>query len=340
MYIRNECFFGYIPEKFRSKLIESYKTPYSTIEYSQSFYDEESLNCFSISEAGILIHVIIFTIDKKHKTVNILNRVFEIEPKYLIYFSNFIFNSKLQIDKIQVNHLINPIIRKQILPSVCKSFDEDYILQLPASNKEYLSCLSPNMRRHSKNYISKIERTFGSYDFHIYEKTKATEEKIKRIIEMNHLRMASKNIISGIDDNYTNKIIKFVRNFGFISVLEINDKIVAGLISYSIKDNYFVEELSSDPNFDRFNVGHTCLFLTIQECIERTGNKFHLLWGNNPYKHRFMAERVQLFSVTVFRTNFIKQKYKLKYKLLSFFTLTMFFKLIKRKIKKFFLKNN
>jgi len=340
MYIRNECFFGYIPEKFRSKLIESYKTPYSTIEYSQSFYDEESLNCFSICDASTLIHIIIFTIDKRHKTVNVLNRVFEIEPKYLIYFSRFIFNSKLQIDKIRVNHLMNPINSKQILPFVCKPFDEDYILKLPASNSEYLLSLSTNMRRHSKNYISKIEKTFGSYDFHVYEKTNASEQKIKRIIEMNHLRMASKNIISGLDDNYTKKIIKFVRDFGFISVLEINDQIVAGLISYSIQDNYFVEELSCEPLFDKFNVGHTCLFLTIQECIERKGNEFHLLWGNNPYKHRFMAERVQLFSVTVFRTNLIKQQYKLRYEIFPLLNFTIVIKMIKRKIKKYIFNND
>jgi len=196
------------------------------------------------------------------------------------------------------------------------------------------------MRRHSKNYISKIEKTFGSYDFHVYEKTNASEQKIKRIIEMNHLRMASKNIISGLDDNYTKKIIKFVRDFGFISVLEINDQIVAGLISYSIQDNYFVEELSCEPLFDKFNVGHTCLFLTIQECIERKGNEFHLLWGNNPYKHRFMAERVQLFSVTVFRTNLIKQQYKLRYEIFPLLNFTIVIKMIKRKIKKYIFNND
>jgi CelD/BcsL family acetyltransferase involved in cellulose biosynthesis len=189
------------------------------------------------------------------------------------------------------------------------------------------------MRRHTKNYISKILRTFGIYSLKIYERDKIPESIIYRIIEMNHLRMNDKNIVSGIDSSYAKKIVKFVRDFGFISVLEINGEIVAGLITYLIKNNYFVEEISSDPKFDQYNVGHTCLFLTIQDCIERNGNEFHLLWGNNPYKQRFLAERFQLYSVTLFRSNILKYKFKLVNELLQKLSFKYIFKFLKRKIK-------
>lgn len=240
----------------------------------------------------------------------------------------------MNIDKIQVNHLTKPHLNKNSFPYICKPFDEDYILKLPISNTEYLSRLSTNMRRHTKNYISKIERTFGHYLFCIFENEEVSEEVIDRIIEMNHLRMNAKNIVSGIDKSYTEKIKSFVRYSGFVSVLKINGEIVAGLISYSIKNNYFVEEISSDPEYDAYNVGHTCLFHTIQNCIDRNGNEFHLLWGNNAYKKRFLAERLQLYSVIVFRTNLLKQKYNLIQEYLPCFSFKYFSKLVRRNLKK------
>jgi hypothetical protein len=333
MSLRHECYFGAIPEKFKTQLVELYKTPYCTTEYIKSFCGVRQLNCFSIHDELNLIHLILFTIDQQQQSVSILNRVFEFDIKYLNIFSNYIFNAKLHINKIQVNHLTKPILNENYFPFICRPFDEDYIIKLPVSDCEYLTRLSPNMRRHTKNYISKIERAFGSYSFSVFEKKDVTEDLINKIIEMNHLRMNAKNIVSGIDRIYAEKIMEFVGYFGFISILELKGEIVAGLISYSIKNNYFVEELSSDPFYDSYNVGHTCLYLTIQECIKKSGNEFHLLWGNNPYKKRFLAERYQLYSVTTFRTIFIKFKCVLVLEIFPCLSSKYILKLCKRKVK-------
>ncbi|MDR3704382.1 MAG: GNAT family N-acetyltransferase [Paludibacteraceae bacterium] len=334
MNLKYKCYWGEIPEEFSLWLINRYKTPYCTVEYNRLFCETISLNCFSIYDDDTLVHLIIFGFEPQYKKINILNRVFELDIEYLNLFSNYIFNTKLQIDKIQINHLINPLLYNHLFPSICTLFDEDYVIKLPGSTSEYISRLSSNMRRHTKNYISKIERTFGNYSFNIFEKDDVSEEIINKIVKMNHLRMNAKNIVSGIDQSYANKIIRFAQNFGFISVFKIDGEIVAGLISYSIGNNYFVEEISSDPQYDKFDVGHTCLFLTIQDCISRGGKEFHLLWGNSSYKSRFLAERCQLYSVSIFRTHYLKQKHRFINELLPCMSAKYLFKIFKRKMKK------
>jgi len=333
MSLRHECYFGEIPEKFKSELVELYKTPYCTIEYLKSFYGESLLNCFSIHEEDKLIHLILFTINR-HDTVTILNRVFEIDSKHLIFFSNFIFNSKLHIAKIQVNHLINQIIDKNKFPYICNPFDEDYILKWTESSSDYFSCLSPKQRYHTKNSISKIVKGFGNYSFNIFEKNNINESLIKKIIEMNFLRMMDKNVISGFDYKYVESIIQFVKYFGFVSVLEINNEIVAGTINYSIGNNFFQEIISSDPKFNKYNVGHICQFLTIKNFIESGGNEFHLLWGNSPYKQRLLAERYQLYSVTIFNTHLTKLKFEFIFEIIPCLSPSNILKLCKRRIKK------
>lgn len=334
MSLRYECFFGEISSKIENELIELYEMPINTIKFIKQFTDETVLNCFAIYNENTLIHLIVFKIDQHFKTVYVLNKLFEFDIKYLKLFSNYIFNAIPKIDKIKINYLFNPILQSKYLFCVCKTDVEDYILKLPSSNAEYIAQLTTNMRRHTKNYISKIERTFGSYSFRVIEKEDVSDNIIIKIVEMNHLRMNSKKIISGIDSIYTENIIRFVKIHGLVSVLEINNEIVAGLILYTVKNNYVVETLSSNPEYNQFNVGHTCLYMTINECINRKGNEFHLLWGNNPYKKRFLAERVQLYTVTVFRTKIAKLKFIFINKFLLIFSSDYLFRLFKNMIKR------
>ena len=68
---------------------------------------------------------------------------------------------------------------------------------------------------------------------------------------MNHLRMKEKNTASDIDSNYRKSIIDFVKYYGFVSVLEIEGKIVAGVILYLIGNQYFLETISHDPEYNK-----------------------------------------------------------------------------------------
>jgi hypothetical protein len=333
MSIRYKCYFNDIPKHFKTELLEIYQSPFCLFEYYSSFYEGFNLNCFSIYNDVELIHLIIFSINQKEKVVNILNRLIYLDFQYLDLFSEFIFNSKIKIDKIHLHHLANPILKKQVNNCICKPNGEDYLINLPKSVEEYFSSFSFNQRSHTKRSISKIVGSFENYSLQIFEKNNIPERIINRIIEMNQLRMNEKNIISGYDKQYTDCIIKFVRDCGFVSVLEINNAIVAGVILYLIKDKFFLETVSHDPEFNQYSVGHTCLYLTIQKCIERNGKEFHLLWGDSRYKKSFLAERIQLYSITVHRTKILMKYNRFVHELLPLISAKNFLKLLKHRTK-------
>jgi len=333
MNITHEYYFGYIPEKFKSEFVELYESAFCTIEYNQAFCGENTLNCFSIHDENKLLHIIIFTINQPERNVTVLNRVCEINSKYLNLFSDSVFVTISGIDTIQFCQLTNQVSEKQKFPYICAYFNDDNIIKLPATSAEYFSSLSYHMRNHTQSYIGRLKRAFGDYTFELFEKKEIPESVIDKILEMSHLRMRQKNIDWGYDDTYIHSLKKFLLDFGYVSVLKINGEIVAGLIMYSIKNHFFFETTSSNLDYDKNNVGHTCFFLSIQSCIDRNGKEIHLLWGNSPYKKRFLAEEHPLYSITFYRTRFIKLKFKVINEYLPNFSIKKLHKLFKRKIK-------
>ena len=155
MNMKYKCYLGDIPKKIENELIELYEMPLNTIQFIKQFTNENVLNCFAIYNESNLIHLIIFKIDQRFKTVCVLNKLFEFDIEYQKLFSNYIFDTIPKIDKIKFNYLFNPILQSRDLFCVCKPDVEDYILKLPSSNAEYIAKLTTNMRRHTKNYISK-----------------------------------------------------------------------------------------------------------------------------------------------------------------------------------------
>lgn len=333
MSIKTECYWDNIPEKYKLKIIELYESPYCTLEYIESFYKCNTLNCFSIYDEDKLIHVIIFVINQKNKKVDIINRLLTIDIKYLNIFSDFIFKLKPRIDLIHIDHIANLIHQKNLFHYICKPFGEDFIINLPTSKDEYFSKFSFNQRDHTKRSIRKIERTFKYYSINTFEKEEISIDLIYNIIEMNHLRMEEKKIISDIDESYTKSIIQFVKNFGYVSVLEIEGKIVAGVILYLIGNKFFLETISHDPSYNQYSVGHICLYLTILNCIDIKGKEFHLLWGDSRYKRSFLGDKFPLYSVTIFRSKLNKQIFKFVCEFLPNLSVKSIYLSLKRRIK-------
>lgn len=304
--------FQNITEEHKNQFLQLYKNPFSSFEYITSFFKNEQLNVITIHDKDTLLHIIVFFKNITTQEIFVLNRLYSFSESYFQLLC-----SKLMLDypdakKIIFKHLYNSINERLSNNWVCKPHDENYIISLPQTFDDYLKKLSSNMRQQSRRRVANLKRAFSNYKFLVYEKENVLPNVIRRIIQMNHLRMTNKNIVPGIDETYTNNILSFIPKYGFISVIEIDNLIVAGLIMYRVNDNYYMQTISSDPDFDKYSVGHVCLFLTLQKCIELKGNQFHLLWGNNNYKKRFLGIRNQLFNVVYFRNSLYKLEYIFK----------------------------
>ena len=114
--------------------------------------------------------------------------------------------------------------------------------------------------------------------------------------------MKAKNINSGFDNAFEARIIEFCRQYGLVSTISINGKIVAGAICYEVGDQAYLEAISHDPDFNKYNAGQVCLYLTVKHMIESGKDTFHMLWGENEYKYRFLGVKQELYFISIYRS--------------------------------------
>lgn len=110
------------------------------------------------------------------------------------------------------------------------------------------------------------------------------------------------------------------------------------MATYYIENRFFAHLISNNPDYDKYNVAHTCMYLTIQKCIELKGKEFHMLWGTGFYKGRFLAVANQLHSTTIMRSSITKYIYVFKYDILPRYRYTTLKRNIKRYLKNLLLK--
>lgn len=303
-------------ETLRVEFIELYKNPYCTVEYYETYFIIDELECNSIIEDGKTVHLIVSKLDSKSQTIYILNRMIDIDIKYINLIAAHFFKKHQKFKKIQFDHLTKPVLASTLNPSWSKLLDEDYIIQLPSSVIQYQSMLSSHMRRHTNNYVSKINRNIGFFSFCIYEKDNITDSVFNQLIDMKTLRMVKKKMVSAVTPTEANNILAIAKKYGFITTLEVNNEILAGMLVYSIDNRFFAHLISNNPKYDSYNVAHVCMYLTIQKCIELQGIEFHMLWGTAFYKKRFLAVSTPLHSITIFRTRLLKLIHVLEFSIL------------------------
>ncbi|MEA5141180.1 hypothetical protein [Arcicella rigui] len=179
-------------EYLREKFIELYKNPYCTYEYYETYFNIDELKCLSIFEDDKLVHLLIIKIDYKDNVIYVLNRMIDLNTKYINFVSDYLLMKESIIKKIQFDHLLNPSLGKSNYPKYNKLLDEDYIIQLPNSCAEYLLLLSYHMRKQTKSYISKINRNIGQFSFNTYEKSDISDAMFYQLVDMKTLRMQKK----------------------------------------------------------------------------------------------------------------------------------------------------
>jgi CelD/BcsL family acetyltransferase involved in cellulose biosynthesis len=114
--------------------------------------------------------------------------------------------------------------------------------------------------------------------------------------------MKSKNIRSGFDSLFESRIIEFCRYYGLVSTVSVQGRIVAGAICYEVGNQAYLEAISHDPGYNRYNAGQVCLYLTVKHLIEKRRDSFHMLWGENEYKYRFLGVKQELYFISIYRS--------------------------------------
>jgi hypothetical protein len=289
-----------IPPEVGLNLEIIYQSPFCATRYIEIFRGIRNFNALVIScGESDPRHVIAYTISGKEITV--LNELIEIEQEYIQYFAETVFSRYPTITTVNFNCLKRRIVNFRY-PWRLWQTSHDIAIELPRSFEEYHSKLGRQTQKHIRYYINRLHRDYADFAFHVAAVHEIDPTVIGRIIEMNQLRMKDKNIRSGYNNLFEKKIIEFCRHYGLISTVSVQGKIVAGTICYEVGNQAYLEAISHDPGYDKYNVGQVCLYLTVKHMIEQERDFFHMLWGENEYKYRFLGLKQDLFYFSIYRS--------------------------------------
>lgn len=298
--VQHICYEHGIPSDVARHIEKIYQSPFCVSKYFEIFKGIRNPNALVISEGGSEPrHILIYVISGKEITV--LNELVAIEQDYVQYFADTMFSRYPAITTVNLNYLKSRIVNFHHPWRLWKT-SHDIAIPLPLTFDAYQAQLGKQTRKHLKYYRNRLQREFDDFTFHVATTHDIDPSVIDRIIEMNRSRMKNKNIQSGYNNLFETRIVEFCRHYGMISTVSAGGRIVAGTICYEVGDHTYLEAVSHDPEYNRYNPGQVCLYLTLKHTIEKGSTSFHMLWGENEYKFRLLGVKQDLYFLSIFRS--------------------------------------
>lgn len=256
-------------------------------------------NTYVSSAKGTANHLFLF--EKKDPVVHVLNEGMRIEDDEIGRFADFIFEKYPSVNVISL-HAVECAPDELHLP--CQQYPvlEDIVATMPSTAEDYLASLGKSTRSYINRYLNKMRRENPSFKYEVYVKDEIDERDVRELIDIHKARMSGKEKTSLVDEERVKEILQLLKEFGFVVIARVNEKICAGTINYQIGDNYFLETIAHDSNFNDYRIGTICAYLTICECISRSGKEYHFLWGEYDYKFRLGGIKRVLSNIFIYRS--------------------------------------
>lgn len=280
-----------------------YQSSFASYEYAQSYNPGTDKYFFSITEDGKLKHAFVFEI--KGRAINACTGMCTIEDKYLELFCKTCFEKYKQVNRISFNSLYNqPHFDSYAYHFT--SYSDDYIIDLPDTIEDYRSMMAKNLKRNLNSSINRVKRDYPDFDFAILEQESIPKELIIKASDFNKTRMKEKGRVPGLTKKVNERLFKLCQSYGFVSRISIDGEIAAVIINTIVGKHLYFHVISHDSKYNYYRLGQVCLYLTIEDFIERGGERFHLLWGEFSYKYKFGGKKAVLYSVEVLRYSYQK----------------------------------
>jgi hypothetical protein len=286
------------------KLNSLYETPYSDIAYMNICDDsisDGSCRKLIVYESDILKHVLLFKYSEKARHITILNYYFRISLQDVEYLRDMIFDEYEKIQKITFPGVFLDKVKKSPL-MVLYEQNTDKIIELPESIDIYMKSLGASTRKNIQLYQNRIAKQIPDFKTSVHEGENISRDHVAKLVELNRSRMKSKGKTSGNSDADIEIFYRYARIRGVLCLCTVNENIIGGTINFVFDEHAYFRVIAHDNAYNRYRAGQIALVATIQNMIERKMKYFHLMWGEEEYKYRFLGKPYTMYDVMVFRT--------------------------------------
>jgi hypothetical protein len=301
-----------VPAEVGECLTNLYQSIFCVPEYFRLYKDAKEANAIAIYSSGSADpdHLIFYTVSGREAII--LNEFFEMGNPCLSYLVQVLFDSHPRLHTIHINKFRSKIDGLPF-PHEIWEVSQDNVVELPETLSEYRSRLGKRTKANLNNYTNKLRRECPDFSFSVTTAEEIKPDDISTIIDMNRARMKAKKSFSAIDADREEKIIQFAAQYGIVGVISANGCIAAGTICYLVGNHCFADVISHDQAYNRYSIGRICVYLLIQNLIERGIRFFYMGAGEVEYKQKMLSVPQDIYAVSVFRTSINKVFGRLKH---------------------------
>jgi CelD/BcsL family acetyltransferase involved in cellulose biosynthesis len=297
--IEISCYENDVPAFIEAEMDRLYGNVYSSLAQFRIYSDGSDTSTYIARRGGQIVTIFLFR--QRGNCIHVLNETIHVSRSDVACFARYAFASFPEAAVIRFK-AVHTDIDSLPFPYQRHNYVEDIVLALPDTAEIYFDMLGKGTRRNFKRHSRQLEEQVPGTRYRVAVSREIEERTIRDIVELNHARMAVRNKTSDIDDFETQRIIRLARECGRVGTMEIDGRVVAGTIAFRAGDNYFLNVLAHDPQYDQYWLGILCCFRTICECIARGGREFHFLWGEYDYKYMLMGVKRDLDNLFVYRS--------------------------------------
>lgn len=291
-----------IPVFVEEELQRLYGSIHSSLPYFRIFKGTDQVSTYIAQKNKIATAVLLFRVHKS--SVEVLNERFQISDDELRRFVEHMFKRLPSVAVIRFNstHAKMDDFPYPFQKNHGSDAQEIAVLDLPDSVEDYLSRLSSKLRQSIRASHNKFKRDHPGFSIKSYEREEIDEALVHKLIALKKAAFSSKEVAFSIDEMQERKIVDLARSAGIITVICIDDRIVAGSINYRVGLGVSAGIIAHDHQYNAYSPGTLAVYLSICESIKRGIKRYDMGAGKNEYKYRFLAVVNDMHEVEIYRS--------------------------------------
>jgi hypothetical protein len=286
------------------ELPERYSSCFSTLEYFKLYDHPRSICACELEHPR---HIILYSI--RGGTVDVLNKLIDIEPEAVVRFARTVFRGYPQVARIRLEVKFPP---DQLHgPLRVRLRNDDLVIPLPATLEEYRASLGRRTRQNTNQYTNRLKRRYPDFELRTLEKDEIPFALLERVAEWNSVRMHKKGERS-IYELHPEKLAplwEMLKSYGVALCGHVGGEYVAAQLMFHVGHETWVHTVGFDSEYEDVHLGLLMAYFTVVESIGRGCTRMHMLWGTPVYKQRLGARPVPAYQLSLFRSQPLRTLY-------------------------------